>query len=75
MSRDPQRDAWSGMGTGASVTATMVAGMLVWGGAGYLVDRLAGTAHVFTTVGVLLGACCGVYLVYLRFGRGSGGGN
>lgn len=74
MTGGPQRDdAWSGMGTGWSITATMIAGILVWGGFGYLVDRLVGTMDVFLATGVILGAGCGVYLVYLRYGRGEGG--
>jgi F0F1-type ATP synthase assembly protein I len=74
MTGGPQRgDAWSGMGTGWSITATMIAGILVWGGFGYLVDRLVGTMNVFLAFGVILGAGCGVYLVYLRYGRGEGG--
>jgi ATP synthase protein I len=74
MTGGPQRgDAWSGVGTGWSITATMIAGILVWGGFGYLVDRLVGTMNVFLALGVILGAGCGVYLVYLRYGRGEGG--
>jgi F0F1-type ATP synthase assembly protein I len=76
MAGGPRRgDAWSGVGIGWSVTATMIAGILVWGGLGYLLDRLIGATHVFVTIGVILGAGCGVYLVYLRYGRGEGGGN
>ena len=74
MTGGPQRgDAWSGMGTGWSITATMIAGIVVWGGFGYLVDRLVGTRDVFLALGVVLGAGGGVYLVYLRHGRGEGG--
>jgi F0F1-type ATP synthase assembly protein I len=62
-------DAWSGMGTGWGITATMVAGMLVWGGAGYLVDRLAGTSHVFAAIGIVIGAAGAGYIVYLRYGK------
>ena len=29
-------NAWSGMGTGWSITSTLIAGMLAWGGIGYL---------------------------------------
>jgi len=60
------------MGTGWGVTATMIGGILAWGGVGYLVDRLAGTQRVFAAIGVVLGAAGGVYLVYLRYGRGDG---
>jgi len=60
------------MGTGWGVTATMIGGILAWGGVGYLVDRLAGTQRVFAAIGIVLGAAGGVYLVYLRYGRGDG---
>jgi F0F1-type ATP synthase assembly protein I len=65
------RDGWSGMGVGWGITATMVAGILVWGGAGYLVDRLAGTGRLFLAIGMLIGAGGATYIVYLRHGRGA----
>ena len=40
----------------------------MWGGIGYLVDRLAGTS-VFVAVGIVLGAAAGIYIVYLRYGK------
>ena len=64
-----QRDAWSGIGIGWSVVATLIAGFLVCGGLGYLADRLAGTHGVFEGIGFVVGAAAGVYLVYLRYGR------
>lgn len=71
----PQRkDAWSGMGVGWAITSTLLGGMLAWGAVGYLADRLIGTQHVFTAVGFVLGAAGGIYLVYLRYGRGDGDG-
>jgi ATP synthase protein I len=71
MNREPHAgDAWSGMGAGWGITATMIAGILAWGGLGYLVDRLTGTTHVFLPIGMVIGAAGGVYLVYLRYGKG-----
>ena len=71
MTGDQRRDsAWAGMGTGWSITSTLIAGMLAWGGVGYLVDRLLGT-QVFVGIGIVLGGAGGVYIVYLRYGRGS----
>ena len=73
MSGDQRRDsAWSGMGTGWSITSTLIAGMLAWGGIGYLVDRVAGLHQVFLPIGIILGGAGGVYIVYLRYGRGNG---
>ncbi len=68
----PRNDAWSGMGVGWAITATMLGGILAWGGLGYLADWLLNTGHVFTALGFVLGAAGGIYIVYLRYGRGDG---
>lgn len=65
--------AWTGMGTGWAITSTLVAGILVWWGLGYLVDWLVGTDRVFQAVGIIAGAGAGIYLVYLRYGKGDRG--
>lgn len=70
--RPGPRNPWAGMSTGLVVTAELLSALLVWGGIGYLVDRLAGTTRVFTGIGMILGAIAGIYLVYLRHGRGNG---
>ncbi len=68
-------DAWSGMGIGWAISATLLGGILAWGGIGYGVDWLVGTKHVFTAIGFVVGAVGGVIAVYLRYGReGDGGG-
>jgi F0F1-type ATP synthase assembly protein I len=72
MPRKDRNDAWSGMGTGWSITATMLGGIAVWGGIGFLLDRLLGTADVFAALGMVLGAACSIYIVYLRYGKGEG---
>jgi F0F1-type ATP synthase assembly protein I len=73
MTAGPRRDdAWSGMGTGWAISATLLGGMLAWGGVGYLADRLLGTEHIFTGVGFVLGGAGAIYAVYLRYGRGDG---
>jgi F0F1-type ATP synthase assembly protein I len=69
--RGPRRsDAWSGVGTGWAITATLIAGMLVLGGLGYVLDRVLGTGAAFTAVGIVVGAGFGIYIVYLRYGKG-----
>jgi F0F1-type ATP synthase assembly protein I len=65
--RDPN-DSWAGMSTGIAISATMLSGVLVWGGIGYLIDRLAGTEKVFTAIGMIIGAVAGTYLIYLKYG-------
>jgi len=65
----PSRTPWSGFGTAWSVTTTLVAGIAVWGGVGFLLDRLIWSRFVLTALGVVVGAAAGIYIVYLRFGR------
>lgn len=72
MATDPTPKGWSGVETGWSVVSTMIGGLITVGGLGYLVDRLVGTQTVFTGIGFVLGAGVGVYIVYLRYGRGDG---
>ena len=69
--QEPEKP-WAGVGLGWSVTATMLAGILVGGGLGYLVDRLLGTDRVAAGIGFVIGAAASVYLVYLKFGREHG---
>lgn len=69
--RGPRRsDAWSGVGTGWAITSTLIAGMLVLGGLGYVLDRVFRTGTAFRAIGIVLGAGFGIYIVYLRYGRG-----
>jgi ATP synthase protein I len=65
-----KNEAWSGMGIGWAITSTLVAGMVTVGGLGYLLDRVLGTGTVFTAIGFVLGAASGIYIVYLRYGKG-----
>ena len=67
--RPPSTDGWGGIGQGWAITSTLIAGILVWGGLGYLVDLWVGTPRVFAAIGILVGAAGGIYLVYQRFGK------
>ena len=57
----------SGADTGWSIIGTMLSGMAVWGGAGWLLDRWLDT-KVFVPVGILLGMAVAIYLVVARYG-------
>ena len=54
-------DAWNAVGY-------LLAGLIVYGGIGYAVDRWLGTKY-WTLLGLLLGGALGVYLVHVRYGR------
>lgn len=69
MTRPDRTDSWSGFGTAWSIIATLLSGILVWGGLGWLIDGLAGTEKVFLPVGMVVGIGGSIYLVYLRHGR------
>ncbi len=56
------------MGTAWALTGTLVAGILVWGGVGYLLDRLVGFRWLFLPIGMLVGVSASIYLVYLKYG-------
>jgi F0F1-type ATP synthase assembly protein I len=65
--RDRQ-DAWSGMGAAWAIITTLLAGILVWGGLGYVLDRQIGTSPVFLLIGMLLGGGVAIYVVIKRYG-------
>lgn len=62
-------DDKSGEGLVWSAIGTLVAGPVVWGGIGWLVDAWLGTDSAFTAGGVILGFVTSFYLVWLKFGR------
>lgn len=57
----------SGADTGWAVTGTLLSGMAVWGGAGWLLDRWWNIV-VFFPVGVIFGMAVAIYLVVKRYG-------
>ncbi|GIE27504.1 hypothetical protein Ait01nite_005490 [Actinoplanes italicus] len=46
----------------------LIAGILVWGGIGWLVDYFVGTTGIFAGIGAVLGVAGGVYLIVRRLG-------
>lgn len=55
--------------TGAwDIVAYLLSGMLLWGGAGWLLDRWLGIT-LFLPIGLLFGTGLALYLVYVRYGR------
>jgi F0F1-type ATP synthase assembly protein I len=65
-------DAWRGAGTAWTITGTLLAGIVVWGGIGWLIDRWIDVRALFLPVGMLVGLGASIYLVYLRYGRDDG---
>jgi F0F1-type ATP synthase assembly protein I len=52
-----------------SIIGTLVAGVLAWGGIGWLLDRWLGTEFL-VAVGILVGAAGAFYLIIRRYGGG-----
>lgn len=57
----------SGVETGYAVIGTLISGMAVWGGVGWLLDHWLDT-RVFFPVGIILGTAVAIYLVVARYG-------
>jgi ATP synthase protein I len=62
-------EGWSGTDAAWSVIATLLSGIIVWGGIGYLIDLLAGFRWLFLPIGMVVGVGTAIYMVYLRYGR------
>lgn len=65
----PARPARQGSGaeTGYAVIGTLISGMAVWGGVGWLLDQWW-DMRVFFPVGIILGMAVAIYLVVARYG-------
>jgi F0F1-type ATP synthase assembly protein I len=57
----------SGADTGWSIIGTMLSGMAVWGGAGWLLDWWL-DIKVFLPVGIILGMAVSIYMVVVKYG-------
>lgn len=61
-------DEADGVNQGLTVLSYLIAGVLVWGAAGWLADRVLSTGFL-TPIGIVAGAAAAVYLVIKRFGQ------
>ena len=52
-----------------SIIGTLIAGVLAWGGIGWLLDRWLGTRYL-VAVGVVVGMAGAFYLIIKRYGSG-----
>ncbi len=56
-----------GASQGWAVFGTLLAGIVVWGGIGWLVDLWLGTTFV-KAIGVIVGAASAIYLIMVKYG-------
>ena len=59
--RKSQDDAWA-------ATSLLISGVVIWGGAGYLVSEWLDN-QLFVMVGLLLGTATALYGIWFRYGR------
>jgi F0F1-type ATP synthase assembly protein I len=52
-----------------SIIGTLIAGVLAWGGIGWLLDRWLGTRYL-VAVGIVVGMAGAFYLIIKRYGSG-----
>ena len=50
-----------------SIIGTLIAGVLAWGGIGWLLDRWLGTSYL-VAVGIVVGMAGAFYLIVKRYG-------
>ncbi|GAA1632355.1 hypothetical protein GCM10009828_070300 [Actinoplanes couchii] len=53
-------------GAGMTALSYLIAGILSWGGIGWLVDYFVGTTGIFAAIGAVLGVAGAVYLIVRR---------
>ncbi len=61
-----QPSGLSGANQGWAVVGTLLAGMFVWGGIGWLLDLWLDTTYI-RAIGVLVGMAAAIYLIMIRF--------
>jgi ATP synthase protein I len=61
MSMRDENAAWS-------IVGYLFSGMIFWGGIGWALDSWLNTNYL-RIVGLLVGTCASLYLVWLRYGR------
>jgi len=76
MAADPKHPSgWAGVDVGWVIVGTIISGMATVGLIGFGLDRLVGTNNVLAGIGIVVGAAAGIYIVYLRYGRGDRDGS
>ncbi|WP_109529754.1 MULTISPECIES: AtpZ/AtpI family protein [Actinomycetes] len=66
--RRPEDDGQDFASAAWSIPSYLLAGMAIYGGGGWLLDRWLDTSAFFP-IGIVLGIVLSVYLVYRKYGR------
>jgi F0F1-type ATP synthase assembly protein I len=68
MTAGRQPSGASGASQGWAVLGTLIAGIIVWGGIGWLIDLWLDTSFV-RAIGVIVGAAAAIYLIVVKYGK------
>ncbi|MFO7960003.1 MAG: AtpZ/AtpI family protein [Nitriliruptoraceae bacterium] len=60
---------WRGLDHAHMMQVELIAALLIWGGAGWLVDRWLDSGPWLTVLGALVGYAAGFYLIWIRSQR------
>ena len=63
------RDAWTGAHQAWDVIGLLLAGIIVWGAVGWLLDLWLDLRYLFLPIGMVLGVSLALWMVYLRYGK------
>jgi F0F1-type ATP synthase assembly protein I len=63
------RDAWTGANQAWDVIGLLLAGIIVWGAVGWLLDLWLDFRYLFLPIGMVLGVSIALWMVYLRYGK------
>ena len=69
MSGRDRGEAWRGANQAWDVIGLLLAGIVVWGGIGWLLDLWFDLQHLFLPIGMVLGVGIAIWMTYLRHGR------
>jgi ATP synthase protein I len=67
---DAEDSGYGGEDIAWSALSSLLAGLILWLGIGWVLDSVFHTGRIFTSIGVFVGFGLGFYIVYVRYGRG-----
>jgi F0F1-type ATP synthase assembly protein I len=65
--QQPEQKGSGGAGDGWAILGTLITGIAVWGGIGWLADSVLNTRFM-TPIGLVVGGAAAVYIIVKRYG-------
>lgn len=67
---EDSRQLWAAADSGWVLAVQLISGVFTWGGIGWLLDRWLDTGPWLLVAGFVVGWATGIYLAWVKFGRG-----